>query len=77
MTQSKEMEEKKGVVRKKVGITESLLLIPFGETRRYRSATFASHASVRAIVSRLNRSGQGTYTLSTEDNGVTYTVTRK
>ncbi len=72
------MEEKKGIVRKKVGVTESLLLIPYGETRRYHAATFAPHASVRAIVSRLNRSGgKGTFVLSTEDNGVTYTVTRR
>ena len=77
MTQSKEIEEKKGIVRKKVGVTESLLLIPYGETRRYRAASFAPHASVRAIVSRLNRTGKGTYTLTTDDNGVTYSVTRK
>lgn len=78
MVNTKQNQEKIAVIVKKVAIPDTLLLIPYGGSRTYDCRTFAPIVSVRAAISRINADGdKGTFHLVTEDNGATYTVTRK
>ena len=77
MEQTKELSKKNAAVVKKPNITQTLKMMPYGETMEFRASKFGAYHSVTAIISRLNRSGRyGTYFATTTDNGTTFTVTR-
>lgn len=70
------MNENKYLV-KKVSITDTLRRIPTGKPVVFDCREAGSMASAKAAVSRLNAAAQKeVYTISSEDNGATYTVTR-
>lgn len=69
------MAENRYIV-KKVSITDTLRNIPAGKTVLFDCREAGSMASAKAAVSRLNKAaGREEYKITSEDNGVTYSVT--
>lgn len=63
---------------KKVSITDTLRNIPSGMPVLFDCREAGPMASAKAAVSRLNAAaGNEVYTISSEDNGATYTIFRK
>lgn len=61
---------------KKVSITDTLRNIPKGKPVRFDCREAGPMASAKAAVSRLNSAaGREEYKITSEDNGVTYSVT--
>lgn len=62
----------------KVSITETLRNIPIGKPITFDCREAGSFASAKGAISRLNeRAKSEAYTITTKDNGATYTVLRK
>ena len=58
-------------------ISDTIKAIPAGGKRTYAAADLGSIACVRAVASRLNSTDAAyKYTVATEDNGVTMTITK-
>lgn len=71
------MTEKFHIV-KKVAITDTLRNIPKGKTITFDCREVGTMASAKAAVSRLNTAaGKEIYTISSDNNGATYSVTHK
>lgn len=71
------MAENRYIV-KKVSITDTLRNIPAGKTVLFDCREAGSMASAKAAVSRLNTAANAeVYTIVSEDNGATYSVTHK
>lgn len=65
-------------IRRRVDIPGTLQAMKPGTTARFRARTFAPYASVRSAVSRLNKGHvDPLFLVTTDDNGESYTVTRK
>lgn len=61
---------------KKVALTETFRNIPVGQSVLFDCREAGLYSSAKAAVSRLNASvGHEAYSITTDDNGVTYTVT--
>lgn len=70
------MNQKEYIV-KKVSFTDTFRKIPKGKSVTFDCREVGLMSSAKAAVSRLNMlAGREEYKISTEDNGVTYTVTR-
>lgn len=62
---------------KKVSITDTLRNIPKGKPVRFDCREAGPMASAKAAVSRLNSAaGKEIYTISSDDNGATYSILR-
>lgn len=72
---TKKIESQKYLVRK-VSLTDSIKSIPTGVTVTYDCREAGSMASAKSAVSRLNKAaGFEEYKITSNDNGVTYSVT--
>lgn len=70
------MEVKNPPVVRKVSVIDTLRLFAPGQATKFKARDFALYSSVASAVSRLNAATPGSYSLATDDNGETYTVTR-
>lgn len=65
----------------KLSVADTLLAIPLGESRTFCARETFSIASARSFISRFNGAGceekDKRLTVTTEDNGVTFTVKRQ
>lgn len=71
------MTENRYIV-KKVSLTETFRRIPAGKPIVFDCREAGTFGSAKAAVSRLNSAAdREVYTISTDDNGATYTILRK
>ena len=69
------MKQNKYLV-KRVSLTDSVKSIPVGVSVTYDCREAGPMASAKSCVSRLNKAaGREEYKISSQDNGVTYTIT--
>lgn len=72
------METATPVIKRRVDIPSTLLAMKPGTSMKFRARTFAPYASVRSAISRINsKYVDPAFVASTDDNGVSFTVTRK
>lgn len=77
MNNTKEISAKNKYLVRRVSLTDSIKSIPVGMTVRYDCREAGPMASAKSAVSRLNKAaGREEYKITSEDNGVTYSVTR-
>lgn len=66
------------VIKRRADIPATLTAIQVGASVKFRAKTFAPYSSVRSAISRLNKGHKDPIFLATtDDNGETFTVTRK
>lgn len=76
MQKTKEFTQQKPYLVKRVSLTDSFKTIPSGMTVTYDCRVAGPMASAKSCVSRLNKAaGYEEYKVTSEDNGVTYSVT--
>lgn len=76
MQKTKEFTQQKPYLVKRVSLTDSFKSIPYGVTVTYDCRVAGPMASAKSCVSRLNKAaGYEEYKVTSEDNGVTYSVT--
>ena len=76
MQNTKELSQQKPYLVKRVSLTDSFKTIPSGMTVTYDCRVAGPMASAKSCVSRLNKAaGYEEYKVTSEDNGVTYSVT--
>lgn len=76
MKKTKEFTQQKPYLVKRVSLTDSFKSIPSGMTVTYDCRVAGPMASAKSCVSRLNKAaGYEEYKVTSEDNGVTYSVT--
>ena len=72
------METATPIIKRRVDIPSTLLAMTPGTSTKFRAKTFAPFSSVRSAISRINsKFTDPMFFTSTDDNGETYTVTRK
>lgn len=75
MQKIKEMTSQNQYLVKRVSLTDSIKSIPTGVTVTYDCRIAGPMASAKSCVSRLNKAaGCEEYRITSEDNGVTYSV---
>lgn len=77
MVNSKENLKKNIYLVKKVSLVDSFMKIPIGRTALFTAIEAGSLSSARSAASRLSQRLGQSFTVDSNDNGVTYTVTRK
>lgn len=76
MQNTKQISQQKPYLVKRVSLTDSFKSIPSGVTVTYDCRVAGPMASAKSCVSRLNKAaGREEYKITSEDNGVTYSVT--
>ena len=76
MQKTKEFTQQKPYLVKRVSLTDSFKTIPSGMTVTYDCRVAGPMASAKSCVSRLNKAaGREEYKITSENNGVTYSVT--
>jgi len=76
MQKTKEMPQQNQYLVRRVSLTDSIKSIPAGMTVTYDCREAGSMASAKSAISRLNKAaGREEYKITSEDNGVTYSVT--
>lgn len=76
MQNTKEITSQNRYLVRRVSLTDSIKSIPVGETALYSSLEAGPMSSARSAISRLNKAaGREEFSIATEDNGVTYSVT--
>lgn len=76
MQKTKEMPQQNQYLVRRVSLTDSIKSIPAGVTVTYDCREAGSMASAKSAISRLNKAaGREEYKITSEDNGVTYSVT--
>lgn len=76
MQKTKEIPQQKQYLVRRVSLTDSIKSIPAGMTVTYDCREAGSMASAKSAISRLNKAaGREEYKITSEDNGVTYSVT--
>lgn len=76
MNKTKEISSQNQYLVKRVSLTDSIKSIPVGVTATFDCREAGPMASAKSAVSRLNKeAGREEYKISSEDNGVTYSVT--
>lgn len=76
MQKTKEIPQQKQYLVRRVSLTGSIKSIPAGMTVTYDCREAGSMASAKSAISRLNKAaGREEYKITSEDNGVTYSVT--
>lgn len=76
MQNTKEIQSQNRYLVRRVSLTDSIKSIPVGETAFYSSLEAGPMSSARSAISRLNKAaGREEFSIATEDNGVTYSVT--
>lgn len=76
MQNTKQISQQKPYLVKRVSLTDSFKSIPSGVTATYDCRVAGPMASAKSCVSRLNKAaGREEYKITSEDNGVTYSVT--
>lgn len=76
MQKTKEMPQQNRYLVRRVSLTDSIKSIPAGVTVTYDCREAGSMASAKSAISRLNKAaGREEYKITSEDNGVTYSVT--
>lgn len=76
MQNTKETTAQNPYLVRRVSLTDSIKNIPAGATVVFDCREAGPMASAKSCVSRLNKAaGQEEYKVTTEDNGVTYSVT--
>lgn len=77
MQNSKKIAPQNGYIVKKVSITDTLRNIPSKQAVRFDCRVAGPMASAKAAASRLNTAaGREIYSITTDDNGATYIVSR-
>jgi hypothetical protein len=72
------MATENNYIIKKVSIVDTFRNMPIGKPMLFDCREFAKMTAAASAVSRLNiTAGKKIYSISTEDNGITYTVLRK
>lgn len=76
MQKTKEMPQQNQYLVRRVSLTDSIKSIPAGMTVTYDCREAGFMASAKSAISRLNKAaGREEYKITSEDNGVTYSVT--
>lgn len=76
MQKTKEMPQQNQYLVRRVSLTDSIKSIPAGVAVTYDCREAGSMASAKSAISRLNKAaGREEYKITSEDNGVTYSVT--
>lgn len=76
MQKTKEMPQQNQYLVRRISLTDSIKSIPAGMTVTYDCREAGSMASAKSAISRLNKAaGREEYKITSEDNGVTYSVT--
>ena len=76
MQKTKEMPQQNQYLVRRVSLTDSIKSIPAGMTVTFDCREAGSMASAKSVISRLNKAaGREEYKITSEDNGVTYSVT--
>lgn len=76
MQKTKEIAKQNPYLVTRVSLVDSITSIPAGISATYDCRVAGSMASAKSCVSRLNKNaGYEAYSITTNDNGVTYTVT--
>lgn len=76
MQKTKEMPQQNQYLVRRVSLTDSIKSIPAGMTVTFDCREAGSMASAKSAISRLNKAaGREEYKITSEDNGVTYSVT--
>lgn len=75
MQKTKELTQENPYLVRRVALTESIKNIPVGVSATFDCREAGCLSSAKSCVSRLNKAaGYEKYSVSTSDNGVTYTV---
>lgn len=75
MQKTKELSKGNPYLVTRVSLVDSIKSIPAGESATYDCRVAGPMASAKSCVSRLNKTAKyEAYSITTEDNGVTYTV---
>lgn len=76
MQKTKEMPQQNQYLVRRVSLTDSIKSIPVGVTVTYDCREAGSMSSAKSAISRLNKAaGREEYKITSEDNGVTYSIT--
>ncbi len=76
MQKTKKMPQQNQYLVRRVSLTDSIKSIPAGVAVTYDCREAGSMASAKSAISRLNKAaGREEYKITSEDNGVTYSVT--
>lgn len=78
MQNTKELSQQNQYLVRRVSLTDSIKSIPAGVAVTFDCREAGSMASAKSAVCRLNKAaGQEQYKITSDDNGVTYTITHK
>lgn len=61
---------------RKISLPDTFRQIKTGKSITFNAAKVAPFNSARSAIYRLNAAGEGQFTITTTDNGCSYTVTR-
>lgn len=76
MQKTKEMPQQNQYLVRRVSLTDSIKSIPVGVAVTYDCREAGSMSSAKSAISRLNKAaGREEYKITSEDNGVTYSIT--